>query len=391
MKLTITRAALADLMSKGGSAAPKNSPVAILGHARLIARGGVLKIATSDFEMQAEATGEANIEREGATTVAADKLATVVSRLPGDATISLTLDGADVILKASPGRTRLKLATLPVADWPALDFPAEGAATFDLTGAELNRLFARTHEAARINANNARPIASVFLHVRGWHEGAPALAAVGTNGHIAVVAAVGLPEGAEGMPANGGGQRGIVLSLDTVAAVLKLFKGAETVRVRATDRVVAFEDGRSRLISKLLDTAYPDYQRIIPEPSPTRANVDRSRGLAVLNLLEAFAGKDNGHKLECGPAQGGLILAASETGGEGFDHVEAEIEGGVEPFGVSSLYLKTLLNSYGSARVSLSFNDPGSAIRVTADDEPDTVAVLMPMRVSGDLVRRLAQ
>lgn len=389
MKLTITRSALADLMSKGGSAAPRNSPIPILGHARLVAKGGVLKIATSDFEMQAEAFGEASVEKDGSTTVSAEKLSSVVSRLPSDATISLTLDGADVILKASPGRTRLKLATLPVTDWPALDFPTEGAATFDLTGAEMTRLFARTHEAARINANNARPIASVFLHIREW-QGATHLAAVGTNGHIAVVTAVALPEGADAMPANGGGQNGIVLSLDTVAAVLKLFKGAETVRVRATDRVVAFEDGRARLISKLLDTAYPDYQRIIPEPSPTKALVDRSRGLAVLNLLEAFAGRENGHKLECGPAQGGLILAAAEVGGEGFDHVEAEIEGGVEPFGVSSLYLKTLFNSYGGARVSLSFNGSGNAIRVTADDEPDTVAVLMPMRVSGDLVRRLA-
>lgn len=389
MKLTITRSALADLMSKGGSAAPKNSPVAIVGHARIIAKAGAIKIATTDFEMQAEAFGEAAIEAEGATTVSAEKLASVVARLPADSTISLSRDGSDVILKASPGRTRLKLATLPVAEWPALDFQADGAATFDLTGAQPNRLFARTHEAARINANPARPIASVFFHVREW-QGAPHLAAVGTNGHIAVVTAVSLPEGAEAMPVHGDGQRGIVLSLETVAAVLKLFKGAETVRVRATDRVVAFEDGRARLVSKLIDSVYPAYERIIPDPSQVRAVVDRSRGLAVLNLLEAFAGKDNGHKLECGPAEGGLILAASETGGEGFDYVEAEIEGGVEPFGASSLYLKTLLNAYGSARVALSFNGAGSAIRVTSDDEPDTVAVLMPMRVSGDLVRRLA-
>lgn len=386
MKLTISRKALADLMAKGGSAAAKNSPVPIIGHARLVAKAGVLRVSTTDFEMQAEAFAEAAVEVEGAATVSAEKLTQIVGRLPPDASISFSLEGTDVVLKASPGRTRLKLATLPLDLWPALDFKADGAAVFDLTGGELTRLFARTYESAKVN-NNSTTIASVFLHLRDW-RGTPSLAAVGTNGHICVVTAVALPEGAEAMPERNG-RAGVLLSFETVAAALRLFKGAEKVRIRVTDRVIALEDGHARLISKLIDATYPDYQRIIPTPTATRAVVNRARGLSVVTLLESFSAKDQGHKLECGAGTDGLIVAASEVGGEGFDQVEATIEGDVAPFGVSSLYLKLMLSAYGTERVALSFGGLGGPILVSADDEPDTLGVLMPMRVAGDLVRRL--
>lgn len=387
MKLSIKRAALADLMAKGGASAPKNSPVPIIGHARLIARRGVLRVSTTDYELQAEALAEAEIEADGSTTVDAGKLSTIVSRLPVDAVISLAIDGADLVVKS--GRSRVKLATLPVDDWPALDaksLHAEGA-SFDVTGTDLSRLLGRSSAAAGVNKSQTT-LASVFLHTREWN-GSAALAGVGTNGHILVAAAIPLPEGADAMPANGG-RPGIVVSLETASAALKLFKGSETVRITVSSRLVSFEDDATRLTSKLLECVYPDYPRIIPEISGDRINFLRAPAVASVTLLESFATREQGHKLECGAGGVGLILAAAETGGDGIDYVEGEVDGTVQPFGVSSLYLKQMLGAFGTETITLSFTGIGGAIRVYADDDEATVGVIMPMRVSGDLVRRAA-
>ena len=386
MKLTISRAKLAELMAKGGSSAPKISPVPIVQHARLVAEGGRFRVSTTDLNIQAEAVAGVAADAPFATTVDAAKLSLLVNRLARDSEVTLSVVGSDLIVKA--GSSRLKLATLPAADWPGLDTLAEESAVFVLTGAELARLLVKPSAAASENANRSGSLASVFLHCREW-DGAPRLATVGTNGHVAVVVAVDLPEGAEDMPKNGA-QFGVVLSLECVASALRLFKDSESVRITVNARAITFEDAVARLSSKLMEGDYPDYQRIIPAPGGPKITIDRQRGLASIALLETFAAKDQGHKLECGTTDGGMILAASEVGGEGFDTIEAEVEGEVAVFGVSSLYFKTLLGVYTSATVGLSFSEPGRAILVTAEGEPDTVAVLMPMRTSGELARRVA-
>jgi len=376
VKLTISRNDLADLMAKGGSSAERTSVIPILKHARLVARNRTLAVSTTNLEMQAESLGAANVEVEGETTVDADKLKTIVDRLPRGVEILIALEGADLIVKA--GRSRSRLPTLPVSDMPSIEGNGkEVAASFAMSGADLDRLLARaitvaSTEETRYYLNGA------YLHVRDW-ENEARLCATATDGSALIAVAVDLPEGAASMP-------GVIVSTATVAAALRLFRGEESVRLTVSKLHIVFEGATTRLASKLIDGTYPDYQRVIPALSPNCVLLDKSSAGSAVALLETFATKDQGNKLEAAPAATGLALAAGNGGeGDGFATVDAEFEGDVSPFGLSSRYLKAMLATFRSESVRLSLAGHGAPIRFSADSEPDTIGVVMPMRVSGRL------
>jgi DNA polymerase III subunit beta len=67
MKLVINSTKLADLVARGASSAPKNSPLALANNARIIAKSGKLSIASTDLDRMVEAT-RCRIRRISPTT-----------------------------------------------------------------------------------------------------------------------------------------------------------------------------------------------------------------------------------------------------------------------------------------------------------------------------------
>lgn len=377
MKLTISRNDLADLMSRGGSTVPKVTVIPIVQHARLIAKSRTLRICSTDLEMQAEAVGAANIEVEGETTVNALQLKAVVDRLPREAEVSIALDKGDLIVKA--GRSRLRLPTLPVADFPSLDRKlGADAVSFALPGAALDRLLSRTAPIGSLSDDSRYYLQSVMLHVRGWDMGEPSLCSVATNGHILLLAGVEQPEGADHMP-------DVLIPTETANAILRLFRSEESVRVTVDRSKIALEGATTSLVSKLIDGTFPDYRRVIPESSKNRIFLDRAGCVATLSLLETFTTKDSGRKIEAAPADNGLALAAGDAEGDGFAVTEAEVEGDVPGFGFSSQYLKMMLGAFKAETLTVSVDGAGAPLRFSADKELDTIGVLMPMRTTGRL------
>lgn len=390
MKLTISRNELADLMAKGGSTSQKVSTIPILRHARLIAKSHTLRVSTSDLDMQAETLGSAKVEVEGSTTVDAEKLKTIVDRLPRDADISLALDGSDLIVKS--GRSRSRLPTLPVRDWPALDGKPEGhSADFSISGASLDRLLGRTFPIAAL-VSAAVTTGSVFLHVRKWLQGVPTLCAVATNSHVLIVTAVELPEGAESLPVQDDGQAGIMLSPITASTILRLFLGEESIRVTVSSTKIILEGATTRFSSKLVEGQYPGYERIVPKLGDDLIRLDRAAAIGAVGFLETFIDKE--HKsstIEAAPVHGGLALASSVgSEGEGFTVTEAEVEGEIPSFGLSSRYLKIVLGAFRVETLTVGLTNPAAPILFEAENETDTIGVIMPMRISGRLAREVA-
>lgn len=385
MKLTIARKDLADLIARGASSSQRGSVIPVLAHCRLTAKARTLRVSSTDLEMQAEALGGAEVETEGETTVPADKLKQFVDKLPvkGDVAVSLALEDGVVIAKA--GRTRARFPTLPPADLPMLDGPTSlETAMFSISGADLDRLLGRTTPIAQIAPPDQ--FRAVFLHARQW-QGKPSLCAVATNRHVLIAASVEQPDGAGALPETTGG-RGVLLSPATAASALRLFRAEESVRITVDRAKIVFEGATTRLVSKLVDGVYPDYTRIIPEPSRNRVVLDRAGAVATVSLLETFNDDSSqGRKLEAAPADNGLALAAGgvSDGGDGFAVTEAEVQGEVQPFGLSSAYFRMILGAFKAETVTLSVGDGKAPLVFEAGDEPDTLGIVMPMKVSGRL------
>lgn len=382
MRLNIERKELVSLLSRGATSAARLSPVRIVTHARLIAKAGTLAVASTDLERMVEATAPCAIEKPGSTTVEAEKLVQAVAKMKGD-TVSISLDGADLIVKC--GRSRVRFATLPVADWPALNGEIEGE-HFELTGADLHALLAKPAETGAM-ASNATILNGVFLHARFdfGTDSVPVLAAAGTNGHVLIAASIEMPEVHTTLPDNGG-RGGVTLSIETTRSALRLFTGDTPLRMFVDKGRIVIESETARLVSKLIEGIYPPYERIIPARQETTISLNRSSALASVDLLETFITKDSGNKLECAASEEGFVLASGSTESDGVDVADAEANGDIRPFGMSSRYLKTVLNAFTGELVTLSYEDPSRPILFVSDSEPLVVGVVSTMRVSTERV-----
>lgn len=380
MKLSIERAALAELMTRGGSTAERNGVVPILSHVRLIAENGTLRATTTNLDMQADAVADASVDVEGSCAVDASALKLFVDRLPAKAVVKMEQDGAR--LAVSAGRTKARFGMLLATDLPNLDVLNDTPTAFRLTGAELSTLFART--ASGIAKDGSRPyLEGVFLHLI---DGGRTMRAVATNGHMLLCTTIPSPEGAATMPANGD-QLGVIVSAEAVAAALRLYGRDESVGVRVSPRGIVFEGASSMLATKLVEGTYPAIDRVIPQVSEAPFTVDKASAVAAIAAIEVFHAKDAGHIIECAPDADGLAMAAGAGAeGDGFAIAQAEFDGEVQPFGVSSRYLKLALAAFNSESITLSLADPASPIRFTAERDSAVLGVVMPMRITAALV-----
>ena len=388
MKLTIDRSVLAELVSRGGSSAQRNGVIPILCHVRLVAAGGRLVATSTDLDMQAEAVAEATVEKDGEACVPADVLKLFVDRLPPKAIVKIEQDAT--VLVVSAGRLRAKLPIIPPINFPTLDFLKTGVrASFTLTSAELATLFARTLPAVSTEGSRYY-LNGVFLHVGA--EGR--LSGVATNGHILLLTSVPMPEGAQTLPVGAAAHPGVIVPTATVNAVMRLFGREDSVKLDVGATGVIFTGASTTIASKLIDGTFPDYQRVIPATADNRIRLDRASCVAAVNVIEVFNGKgqDSGHQIECAPDKvGGLAMIAGAGGadGNGFAVADAEFEGNVPVFGVSSRYLKTILSAFGAETVTLSLASAGDPIRTFAETDATVLAVIMPMRVRRQTLKAL--
>lgn len=378
MKLKINRDKLADIVARGVSGAPKNSPAVLANNARIVARGGTLYVASTDFQMMVEASGECEMERPGAITVDAAKFKQTVDRLPKGVEVTLTIDDAkkDMILKA--GRSRVTFPTLAVEDWPARDYKKDGA-EFVLEGADLVRLFSHTTLALSPLPNS--PLQGVFFHIRARED---RLAAVGTTGMVFILATIPAPEGAEDMPDNGG-RPGVTLSADTINSVLKLFRSAEEVKVTVNDQAIFFQTETTHFCSSLLLGEYPNYATILSNPVEAKVVVARETCANAVALLEPFTDKEMGHRMQCAGSDEGFVLAVGSQTGGGVDVVEAQITGEFKAFGINSSWMKSVLGAFKSSSISLHPDVSKQRLLFLAEDEPNMIGAVGMMNIPTEL------
>jgi DNA polymerase III subunit beta len=377
MKLKINRDRLADIVARGTSSAPKNSTIPILNNARIVAAKGLVHIASMDPDKLVEATGECDVEQAGSVTVDAAKLKMTVDRMPKGVDVSLVLDDKknELVLKA--GRSRVTFPTLPVSDWPARDQTVNGA-SFVLPGADIVKLFSHTSKALSEIVGN--PMSGVFLHRREV-DGRERLAAVGTTGHILIMSTAPAPEGSEDMPSKDGQAPGVIVSDDTVAAMLNLFKAADDVNVEVDERSILLHTNETRLCSSLIGSTYPNYSPLVENPAAVRALVSRDRCISAVSLFETFLTREGGHRVQCAGSDDGLVIAVGSQTGNGVDVVEAEIEGEVKAFGLNGQFMKTVLGAFKSASVAVHPDHANKRVLFQAENEPDLVGVVAMMNI----------
>lgn len=373
MKLEIQQDVLLKALLHTTDVVERRTTVPILSHVLLEASADqTLTLMGTDLEVSLVEKIPATVQEAGKTTVSGYLLREIVRKYNAQDTIQLTLDAAEQRLQIVCNQSKMSLSTLPAQDFPSLQ-AVEFSFTFAMSRAQLKKLidqtaFAMATEGPRYHLNG------IYFHVFSAQE----LRAVATDGHRMARARIALPEGAENMP-------GVIISRKTVnelVTILRDLPDDEMMTIALSATLARFQVKDIMLTARLVDGAFPDYERVIPIDNKKSMLVPVSEFARAVDRVAILAeDKTRGVKLH---VDNGLLRFSVEGNemGSANDAIPIDYQSDPIQLGFNATYLLDVAKVLQEdAEAEILMSDERTAIMIRQHENQDALYVIMPMRI----------
>lgn len=372
MKIAVERNILLKAVSKAQSVVERRNTIPILANVLIEAGGSDVTFRATDLDIEVVDRAPAQVERAGATTVAATTLHEIVRKLPDGALVTLTADAAAGRLTVDAGRSNFSLATLPKEDFPVMA-SSEYAANFAVAAPVLRRLFDKSKFA--ISTEETRYyLNGVYMHVAD-SEGSRVLRCVATDGHRLARIDADVPANADEMP-------GVIVPRKTVGELRKLLDDDEAqIAVSVSETKVRFATQDITLTSKVIDGTFPDYTRVIPTGNTRKLEVDASDFAQAVDRV-ATVSSERSRAVKMQLDEDRLILSVNAPD-SGAAEEEIAVAYGDEKLeiGFNAKYLLEIASQVDRENAVFLFNSSGDPTLMREGNDTTAVYVVMPMRV----------
>ena len=349
-------------------AVDRKQAVPILGNLLLEATRGKVEVWGTDLEIEVSATAPAEVQAEGKTTIPARKLWEIWRSLPTGSVAELSAGGGRATIRSGP--TRFSLTTLEPDGFP-LTQGFEALVTVTLPATELKSLLERVHFAM------AQQDVRYYLNGLLLEIGEGRLRAVGADGHRLALCETKLL-GNEGellqaiVPRKAVGELMRLGLNEAEGATLEI--GAQALRVTAGD---------VRLVARLIEGRFPEYQRVIPDPDvwDKHVLVDRDDFRQALSRAAILA-NERYRAVRLALTNGRLGIQSENAEHEQVEEdLEVDYEGSPLVIGFNVGYLIEAVSAIPGERVRLCLNDDNSSCLLLAETDSACRYVVMPMRL----------
>jgi DNA polymerase III subunit beta len=259
MKLAVTKEALLEGLQRIQNVVSTRPTLPVLTNVLLEADEAGLQLTTTDLEVGIRCRIDARVEREGAITLPARRLVSIVRELPS-ADILLDLDAKNAV-SIRCGASFFKIYGLPKDEFPAFpDF--KEPQTLSVKQVELRDGLKKTSYA--ISADEARYVLNGILFSLTENK----LTLVATDGRRLALFDTDLefPKSQE---------REFILPTKAVTELQRLLQDDGEVVISTSENLVSFELNKARLVSKLIEGNYPNYRQVIPGEPKERITLER--------------------------------------------------------------------------------------------------------------------
>jgi DNA polymerase-3 subunit beta len=372
MKISIERGTLLKAVAQAQSVVERRNTIPILANVLIEAEGDQVQFRATDLDIEVVDKAPAQVERAGATTVAATTLHEIVRKLPDGALVTLNADSASGRLTVEAGRSNFSLATLPREDFPVMA-SSEYQSNFTANAAVLRRLFDKSKFA--ISTEETRYyLNGVYMHTADG-DGGKVLRCVATDGHRLARIDSDLPAGAAEMP-------GVIVPRKTVGELRKLLDDDEMdIAVSVSETKVRFATPDIVLTSKVIDGTFPDYTRVIPVGNTRRLEVDATEfAQAVDRVATVSSERSRAVKLQLDEDRLVLSVNAPDSGAAEEELAVAYGDERLE-IGFNAKYLLEIASQVDRENAVFMFNSSGDPTLMREGNDQSAVYVVMPMRV----------
>lgn len=364
MKFRISKEAFLDGLQKVQSVVSSRTTLPILSNVLIVARDGRIQFTTTDLDVGITGSVEAQIEKEGATTLPAKKLVSVVRELPASE-VEVTVNAKNHA-EIRCGPSFFRIIGLGEAEFPPLP-SFQDAKQFRIPQATLRDGLRKTSYA--ISTDETRYVLNgIFASFR---EGKLTLVATDGRRLAMVDCDLEFPSSHE---------TDVIIPSKAVQELQRLLGDSGELTLSLSNNQISFAIGDTLLVSKLIDGNYPNYRQVIPGDAIERVVISREALLETTRRVSLLSSdKSNSIKLVFSENQI-EVTANTPDVGEAEEALDVIYQGKPMQIAFNPEFLQAPLRNLDTDDVYLDLIDemsPG-VLRI----EGSFLYVLMPMRVT---------
>ena len=368
MKIIIDRSDLLKPLSHIQSVVERRNTIPILSNVVIKADEDYLFLSATDMDIDILEKFKCTVLKSGSITVTAHILYDIIRKLTDGSEILIEFTGGTASLSCN--KSKFQLPVLPVEDYPTL-FQGDLPINFNLSVEELCRLIDTTKFA--ISMEETR----YYLNGIYIHKEDKKLVSVATDGHRLARTSINLPSGADLI-------NGVIVPRKAIYEIRKLiedYSGDEEVSVSISDTKIRVSVSDTTITSKLIDGNFPDYEKVIPKENKNIISLDCAIfSESVDRVSTIFSDKSKSVRMSL--SQNKMTLEAnSPDTGSAVEEIELSYSNEEISIGFNSKYLLDVTSQIGSGMFNMSLKDSGAPALISLPDDPESLFVLMPMRV----------
>ena len=372
MKVSCLQEHLSKGLSTVGRAVAARSTLPVLSNIMLSTDDGQLKLSATNLEIGINCWIGAKVEEEGAITVPARLLSEFVNSLPSDR-IDMALVARTKTLNVRCARYEANIKGIDASEFPLIPQLSEDHAVY-LSPENLREMIDQVTLSAA--ADESRPVLTGVLTKLEGNE----LTMAASDGFRLSVRKTELAEPVEET------QQVIIpaRALQELGRISADEEDPVQMVISAQRNQVFFHITNVDLISQLVEGAFPDYRRIIPQTYTTRTVLDTHGFRDAVRLAFLFA-RDSANivRTHVFPDDSRLVINASSAEmGDNVGELDAEVEGSEIEIAFNARYLLDVLGVIHTAQVAVETTTPSSpgVIKPVGGDE--FIHVIMPMHIA---------
>ena len=357
MRISISRPALQQAVTQAARAASGRAAIPVLAGLLLRAEGNGLTITGYDMDMAIEVRTPASVEEPGELVVPAKQFVGIVKSLPHSEIVMTLVENS---LKIQSDRTDFSLQTMNAAEFPALP--------------EVGGQFAIIpHEAFGECARKVAYAASVADN-RAVYRAVNTMVA---DGELTMVATDAFRLAVRRAPAPDCEPLSVLLPVGFVSEIERL-EGA--VHLHLSDNHVQVQSGDTRIIARLIEGEWPNWQAVLPTTCATWVTAERDALIGALQRASLMC-KDDLTAVTLKLDGGDLIITAAQAEvGEAREELTVQYGGdGMLDVAVRPKYLRDALAVMSGDEVRIEYTSFKHPVKVLDESDPDWTYVVMPV------------
>lgn len=371
MKFIVSSSALLRQLASINGVVTNNPVVPILENFLFEISDSTLTITASDLETSMMTELQVEAKESGRIAAPAKILIETLKNLP-DQPVTFTIDEETYTIEISSANGRYKLSGENATDFPRVPV-VKGGSAIEIPSNVLARAINKTIFA--VSNDELRPaMTGIFVQLRSDN-----VTFVATDGHRLLrfrrTDIATSQEASLIIP-----RKAFTLLKSTLPSE------ATAVRMEFNQSNAFFSFDNIRMICRLIDERYPDYENVIPVQNPNKLVIDRAALLSSVRRISIYSNKTT-HQIRLKLSGSEMQVSAEDLdfSNEANERLTCQYDGEDMEIGFNAKFLIEMLNNIDADEISFELSTPNRAgllMPLANEDNENVLMLVMPVMLN---------